>query len=92
MPNRPNGYLEDRASEFKAAGTPAAGSSLFAAPADHVHPAGSAADIGAMPDFVDAPASASATGKAGQMAYASGFLYVCVADNTWQRVAIATWT
>lgn len=37
------------------------------------------------------PASASATGTAGQIAYASGFLYICVATDTWQRVAIATW-
>jgi hypothetical protein len=37
------------------------------------------------------PASAIATGTAGQLAYASGWLYVCVATNTWQRVAIATW-
>ena len=38
------------------------------------------------------PASASAPGVAGQMRFASGFLYVCVAANTWQRVAIATWS
>lgn len=37
------------------------------------------------------PANASATGTAGEIAYASGFLYICVATNTWQRVAIATW-
>jgi hypothetical protein len=37
------------------------------------------------------PANASATGIAGQMAYESGFLYVCVAANTWQRVPIASW-
>jgi len=38
------------------------------------------------------PASASAAGTAGSYAVASGFLYVCVATNTWQRVAIATWS
>jgi hypothetical protein len=38
-----------------------------------------------------APASATAAGVAGQIAYASGFIYVCVATNVWQRVAIATW-
>ena len=37
------------------------------------------------------PASAGATGVAGTITYASGFIYVCVATNTWQRVAIATW-
>jgi hypothetical protein len=38
-----------------------------------------------------APATATSTGIAGDIRYASGFLYVCVATNTWQRVAIATW-
>lgn len=42
------------------------------------------------PDWVDVPASASAAGVAGQVAYQSGFFYICVATNTWQRVAIAT--
>lgn len=28
----------------------------------------------------------------GQSAYEDGFLYVCVADDTWQQVAIAAWT
>ena len=37
-----------------------------------------------------APATAAAPGVPGAIAYASGFLYVCVAVNTWQRVAIAT--
>ena len=34
---------------------------------------------------------AGATGVAGTITYASGFVYVCVATNTWQRAAIATW-
>lgn len=38
-----------------------------------------------------APSTATSTGTKGQIAYASGFLYVCVATNTWQRVALATW-
>ncbi len=37
------------------------------------------------------PATASSTGVAGSYAVATGFLYVCVATNTWERVAIATW-
>jgi hypothetical protein len=40
---------------------------------------------------VSAPANASSTGTAGQIAYDSGFIYVAVATNTWKRVAIATW-
>tara|TARA_Y100000310_G_C20643432_1_gene795248 strand:- start:1439 stop:1750 length:312 start_codon:yes stop_codon:yes gene_type:complete len=42
--------------------------------------------------WVSVPASASASGVPGQIAYASGNLYVCVSSNTWQRVAIATWS
>jgi len=37
-----------------------------------------------------APASSSATGTAGQIAYDSNFLYVCVAANTWKRIALGT--
>ena len=40
---------------------------------------------------VAAPASKTAAGKAGQIAYAAGFVYVCVADNKWQRAALADW-
>lgn len=37
------------------------------------------------------PASASAACTTGQMAWDSGFVYVCVATNTWKRTALATW-
>jgi len=37
------------------------------------------------------PASAVATGTAGDWAYDSNYIYVCVATNSWKRVAIATW-
>lgn len=37
------------------------------------------------------PASAGATGVAGEIAWDSSYIYVCVATNTWKRVAIATW-
>lgn len=37
------------------------------------------------------PTTASDTGTAGMLAYDAGFLYVCVATDTWKRVAIATW-
>lgn len=43
------------------------------------------------PRYASVPASATAAGVAGEIAYASGFLYICVAANTWERVAIATW-
>jgi len=37
------------------------------------------------------PASAAATGNAGDICWDTGFIYVCTATNTWKRVAIATW-
>jgi hypothetical protein len=38
-----------------------------------------------------APASATAVGIAGTVTWDSSYIYVCVATNTWKRVAIATW-
>ena len=40
---------------------------------------------------VAVPASAGAAGNKGSIAYEDGWLYICIATNTWQRVAIATW-
>ena len=37
------------------------------------------------------PASASATGIVGTIVWDSGYIYVCVATDTWERVAISTW-
>ena len=37
------------------------------------------------------PASASATGSEGQIAWDANYIYICTATNTWKRVAIATW-
>lgn len=37
------------------------------------------------------PVSAAATGAAGQVAWDNDYLYVCVATDTWKRVAISTW-
>ncbi len=38
-----------------------------------------------------APDTATSDGIAGQIAYDSGFIYVCVAENTWMRAALSTW-
>ena len=38
------------------------------------------------------PASASATGTAGEIAWDASYLYVCTATDTWKRVALSTWT
>jgi len=37
------------------------------------------------------PASAGAAGTIGTIAWDTGFLYVCTATNSWERVAIASW-
>jgi len=38
-----------------------------------------------------APASAGATGTAGEIRFATDHIYVCTSTNTWKRVAVATW-
>jgi hypothetical protein len=38
-----------------------------------------------------APASATAGGSPGQVAYDSSYIYVCVAQNTWVRAPLSTW-
>ncbi len=38
------------------------------------------------------PASATATGTQGQIAWDANYMYVCTATNTWKRVALATWS
>jgi cytoskeletal protein CcmA (bactofilin family) len=42
-------------------------------------------------DTPTVPASAVAVGFAGDIAWDAGYIYVCVANNTWKRAAIATW-
>ena len=42
-------------------------------------------------DTSKTPASAGATGNAGEICWDADFIYVCVATNTWKRGAIATW-
>lgn len=37
------------------------------------------------------PATATATGRTGEVSWDSGFWYVCVAPNTWKRAALASW-
>lgn len=37
------------------------------------------------------PASATATGTAGTIAWDADYIYICIATNTWKRIAISTW-
>lgn len=48
------------------------------------------------PDYIwnissTVPTSTSTTCQSGDIAYQTGYLYVCVSDNTWQRTALAPW-
>ena len=47
-------------------------------------------EINASPEIVQLPASLTAPGNPGQISITDpGFLWVCVAENTWKRIA---WT
>ena len=37
------------------------------------------------------PASAAATGTVGMVCWDSNYIYICIATDTWKRVAIGTW-
>ncbi len=39
----------------------------------------------------DIPGSATATGTAGAIRFDSGYVYICVATDTWKRAALTTW-
>lgn len=52
---------------------------------------GASADPSFQSIFVSAPGTASSTGTAGQIAYDSTHIYVCVATDTWVRASLATW-
>ena len=43
------------------------------------------------PAIVAVPASPTAIGTTGSIAYTTTHLYVCVATNTWVRASLATW-
>ena len=46
---------------------------------------------GALRVATSTPSSASDTGVAGTITWDSSYIYVCVATNTWKRVAISSW-
>jgi hypothetical protein len=37
------------------------------------------------------PANASSSGEQGDVAWDANYIYICVSNNTWKRVAISTW-
>lgn len=42
--------------------------------------------------YASVPASATAAGTAGQIAYDANYLYFCVSNATWRRMPLATWS
>lgn len=61
--------------------------------ADHVaeaDPHTQYARIAALRTTRTPPATSTSTGTAGEIAYDSGFLYICVAANSWKRIALTT--
>ena len=41
--------------------------------------------------LIQTPASATAAGVAGTIVADASYIYVCIATDTWERVAIASW-
>lgn len=41
--------------------------------------------------IVDPPATAADPGIAGNIAFDSSYVYICIATDTWMRASIATW-
>lgn len=58
---------------------------------DYIYGTNASGDKGWYPKWVSAPASAGSTGVAGQMAYDSGYLYICYGTNTWFRLQSDAW-
>jgi len=41
--------------------------------------------------WVTAPASSTASGTQGEIAYDSNYFYVAISNNVWRRTTLATW-
>lgn len=41
--------------------------------------------------LVNTPTASTAAGKPGMFSYDDDYLYLCVTNNTWKRVALSTW-
>ena len=41
--------------------------------------------------FVTVPTSPTSTGTKGQVAEDASYFYICIATNTWKRIAYSTW-
>jgi hypothetical protein len=70
--------------------TPAAGYAVFNSDLSSMQVSNGSAFL-TIPTVVAVPSTATSTGKPGQIAYSSTWIYVCVATNTWVRSALATW-
>lgn len=55
-------------------------------------PLGGSGGGGGGVSWASVPASATAAGTAGQIAYDADYLYLATATNTWKRAALSTWS
>jgi len=44
-----------------------------------------------VPNYTSVPASATASGAAGDISWDATYIYVCTATDTWVRATAATW-
>lgn len=58
---------------------------------DYFYGTNSSGDKGWYPKCVSVPASSGSSGVAGQMAYDSGYLYICYRTNIWFRIVPDAW-
>ena len=73
--------IRDEVENFNVARTATAG----------YYPAVTSANVFGILAWSPVPASSTALGTAGDIAYDEQFLYICVGANTWQRTEIKTW-
>ena len=48
-------------------------------------------DVVTYMEYVSVPTSSTASGKVNSLAVDANYLYICVAENTWKRIALSSW-
>lgn len=67
------------------------GTIVLPAGGDIVNSSGNSVFCGIPCPTSSVPATVTSTGTAGQLAYSSSYVYICVATNTWRRANLSTW-
>lgn len=57
----------------------------------HAHPELKSTATLSITELNTAPASATATGRTGEIRVTADYIYVCTATDTWKRTALTTW-